>query len=132
MQGFQVIGEYLLGSEGFDGHLLWLVSGLCTPTLALGAMLGGRVTVVGNEARGRGIANLSLYQALSRETWLGGEVNAAWDPHEARAMVRATGQMNVSVGPSFRVQFGLGVEHDDHATPRSAVRASTRRCEIRG
>lgn len=116
MQGFQVIAEYLLGSEGLDSHVLWVVSGLCTPTLAFGGMLGGRVTVLGNEARGRGIANLSLYQAISRETWIGGEVNASWDPHDDLGMVRATGQVHVSFSPAFRVQLALGVEHDHLAT----------------
>lgn len=122
MHGFQVIGEYLLGSEALDGHVLWIVSGLCTPTLAFGGMLGGRVVTNGNEVEGRGVLNASIYHALSRETWLGGELNASWDPHRDRGTVRATGQVNVSISPSFRVQLALGVEHDRHTAPVGGAR----------
>lgn len=111
MHGFQVIGEYLLAQDAADAHVLWLVTGLITPDIAMVAIIGGRMTLLGDEIRGRAIANLSGFHAIGRDVWLGAEVNTSWDPLAGDATVRAIAQVHVSLHRSFRVQLGLGVEH---------------------
>lgn len=116
MQGVQAIGEYVIGDGTGDAHLLWLVSGLPVQGVAIVGMIGGRATITPNGVEGRAIVNGAGYVATSRESWLGAEINASWDPHHEHGMIRATGQVHVSVSPAFRVQLGLGVEHDAQGT----------------
>ncbi|MDQ3031275.1 MAG: hypothetical protein M3Y87_02585 [Myxococcota bacterium] len=118
MHGFQVIGEYRFAHDVTDAHVLWLVTGLITPDLAMVAMLGGRITFHGDDdVRGRAIVNLSGYHAIGRDVWLGAELNGAWDPLAGDLAVRAVPQVHVSLHRVFRVQLGLGVEHEGTTHP---------------
>jgi len=122
MHGFQVIAEYLIEQDVADAHVLWLVTGLITPNIAMVAILGGRMTFLGDEVRGRAILNLSAFHALGRDVWLGGEINASWDPLADVGTVRAIPQVHVSLHRSFRLQLGLGVEHDVITHPVGGAR----------